>query len=121
MHKAPADGATLLDWGVAAVAHPGEAESGDLYLVRSVEGGVLVAVVDGLGHGTEAATAARLAIAALARHAHESPLSLFERTHQALKGTRGAVMSLAFFRRTDPSVIWLGGGNVAGTLVPPHG
>ncbi|PYO40581.1 MAG: stage II sporulation protein E (SpoIIE) [Gemmatimonadetes bacterium] len=117
MHEAPADAATLLDWGVAAVALPGEPESGDLHLVRSVGGGVLVAVVDGLGHGAEAATAARLAIAALARHAHESPPSLFERTHQALKGTRGVVMSLAFFKRTDPSLTWLGVGNVEGLLV----
>ena len=121
MRETPADVATLLDWGVAAVALPGEAESGDLHLVRSVEGGVLVAVVDGLGHGTEAATAARLAIAAIARHAHESPLSLFERTHQALKGTRGVVMSLAFFKRTEPSLIWLGVGNVEGMLVRADG
>jgi len=117
MREAPAEAATLVDWGVAAVALPGEAESGDLHLVRSVEAGVLVAVVDGLGHGTEAATAARLAIAALARHAQESPASLFERTHQALKGTRGVVMSLAFFKRADPSLTWLGVGNVEGLLV----
>src|SRR5207245_9481246 len=103
MHEAPADAATLLDWGVAAVALPGEPESGDLHLVRTVGGGVLVAVVDGVGHGAEAATAARLAIAALARHAHESPPPLLERTHQALQVTLGGVMSLAFMMLTDSS------------------
>jgi phosphoserine phosphatase RsbX len=121
MHEAPADVATLLDWGVAAVALPGEAESGDLHLVRPVADGVLVAVVDGLGHGVEAATAARLAVAAIARHAHESPLSLFERCHQALKGTRGVVMSLALIRRADGSLTWLGVGNVEGMLVRADG
>lgn len=117
MREARAEAATLVEWGVASVALAGEAESGDLHLVRPVAGGVLVAVVDGLGHGAEAATAARLAVAALASNAHESPRSLFERAHQALKGTRGVVMSLACFRHADPSLTWLGVGNVEGLLV----
>lgn len=117
MREAPAEAATLIDWGVASVALPGEAESGDLHLVRPVAGGVLVAVVDGLGHGAEAATAARLAVATLGSHAHESPLSLFEHCHRALKGTRGVVMSLASFGRRDASIAWLGVGNVDGVLM----
>jgi len=79
----------LIDWGVATLALPGEVQSGDLHLVKPVGTGVLVAVVDGLGHGAEAATAARTAVAALERHATESPLPLIERCHRALKGTRG--------------------------------
>jgi GTP cyclohydrolase III len=63
----------LIDWAVATLALPGEAESGDLHLVTSVASGVLVAVADGLGHGVEAATAARAAVTALERHAHEAP------------------------------------------------
>lgn len=121
MRDAPPDVATLLEWGVASVALPGEAESGDLHLVRPIAGGVLVAVVDGLGHGADAATAARLAVAALGPHAHDSPLSLFERCHQALKGTRGVVMSLALIRRADASLTWLGVGNVEGLLVRADG
>ena len=117
MREAPAEAATLIDWGVASVALPGEAESGDLHLVRPVAGSVLVAVVDGLGHGVEAATAARLAVAALGSHARESPPSLFEHCHRALKGTRGVVMSLASFRRGDASLAWLGVGNVEGVLM----
>ena len=116
-----ADVATLLDWGVAAVALPGEAESGDLHLVRPIAGGALVAVVDGLGHGAEAASAARTAVAALGPHAHESPVSLFEHCNKALKGTRGVVMSLALIRRADASMSWLGVGNVEGMLVRADG
>lgn len=115
------DVASLLDWGIAAVALPGEAESGDLHLVRPIAGGALVAVVDGLGHGAEAASAARTAVAALGPQPHESPLSLFEHCHKALKGTRGVVMSLALFRRTDASMTWLGVGNVEGMLVRADG
>ncbi|HEV2748964.1 MAG TPA: SpoIIE family protein phosphatase [Gemmatimonadales bacterium] len=121
MPEVPPNVATLLDWGVAAVALPGEAESGDLHLVRPTAGGVLVAVVDGLGHGAEAATAARLAVAALAPQPHEAPLPLVQRCHEALKGTRGVVMSLALIRRADPSLTWLGVGNVEGILVRADG
>ena len=117
----PADVAPLVDWGVAAVALPGEVESGDLHVVQPVAGGVVVAVVDGLGHGAEAATAARSAVAAIGSHPHDLPLSLFEHCHQALKGTRGVVMSLALIRRADASMTWLGVGNVEGMIVRAEG
>src|ERR1051326_4408996 len=62
MPRASVDASALLDWGVAASALPGQAQSGDAHLVKAVATGVLVAVVDGLGHGAEAATAARTAV-----------------------------------------------------------
>src|ERR1043166_5109907 len=96
MPRASVDASALLDWGVAASALPGQAQSGDAHLVKAVATGVLVAVVDGLGHGAEAATAARTAVHTLAEHAAESVLALLQRCHVALKGSRGVVMSLAF-------------------------
>ena len=107
----------LIDWGVATLALRGEVQSGDLHLVKPVGTGVLVAVVDGLGHGAEAATAAQAAVAALERHATESPIALIERCHRALKGTRGVVMSVALFARPERSMTWLGVGNVEGLLL----
>ncbi len=55
----------LIEWGVAAQPLEGEAESGDLHVVQRFPKGVLVAAVDGLGHGPEAAAAARSAVATL--------------------------------------------------------
>ena len=107
----------LIEWGVASLALPGEAQSGDLHFVKQVRTGALVAVVDGLGHGAEAAAAAQAAVAALERHATESPVPLIERCHRALQGTRGAVMSVAVFGRPDRSMTWLGVGNVEGLLL----
>jgi phosphoserine phosphatase RsbX len=107
----------LIDWGVATLALPGEVESGDLFTVRPTERGVLVGAVDGLGHGADAATAARRAVAELERRAGESVLQLVQSCHQALVGTRGVVMSLAFFDRIDRSLTWLGVGNVEGVLL----
>jgi phosphoserine phosphatase RsbX len=112
-------GSRLLDWGVASRALAGQVESGDLHFVRPVGRAVLVCVVDGLGHGAEAAVAARKAVATLERHAAESLLPLVERCHQALVGTRGVVMSVALFDGVAGSMAWVGVGNVEGVLV--HG
>ena len=112
MHRA-----ALIDWGVATLMLAGEQESGDLHLIKPVGTGVLVSVVDGLGHGAEAAAAARAAVAALNRHAQESVLPLLQRCHQALAGTRGVVVSVALFDRADGSMTWLGVGNVEGVLL----
>jgi len=106
------DAAALIDWGVASSALPGETQSGDLHLVKPLAGGVLLAVVDGLGHGAEAATAARRAVTTLDEHASESVLALLERCHWALKGSRGVVMSLAFADRRQNALTWAGVGNV---------
>jgi serine phosphatase RsbU (regulator of sigma subunit) len=107
----------MLEWGVATLALPGEAESGDVHLVKPTGSGVLVAVADGLGHGADAAAAARTAISALDRHAGESPVALIQRCHRALHGTRGAVMSVVLVDRSDRSLTWLGVGNVEGVLL----
>jgi serine/threonine protein phosphatase PrpC len=78
---------------------------------------VLVGVVDGLGHGAEAATAARKAVAVLERSAGDSMLQVVHACHHALVGTRGVVMSLALFDSVDHSLTWLGVGNVEGVLL----
>jgi serine/threonine protein phosphatase PrpC len=106
----------LLHWGVATLALEGQRESGDLHLVRPVTDGVLVAVVDGLGHGEEAAAAAHIAVDTLEQFAEEPPLSLLQRCHEALKGSRGVVMSIARFDAPRGTMTWLGVGNVEGVL-----
>jgi serine phosphatase RsbU (regulator of sigma subunit) len=102
---------------VAARPRRGEAACGDVAVVRPFRRGALVAVIDGLGHGEEAAHAARLAAAELEAHAPESVIALIRRCHAALRGTRGVVMSLASFNAQDDTMTWLGVGNVEGLLV----
>ncbi len=106
-----------LAWGVAALTMPGQNESGDRHIVRLVPTGALVVVVDGLGHGGEAAATARLAVATLETDAPDSVLALVKRCHENLRKTRGVVMSLASFNERDATVTWLGVGNVEATLV----
>ncbi|HUI42037.1 MAG TPA: SpoIIE family protein phosphatase [Terriglobia bacterium] len=107
----------ILDCGVAARAQAGESESGDRHLVKRFRNGALVAAVDGLGHGADAARAACMAAATLERYADESVIPLLQRCHAELAGTRGAVMSLAKFNWRDRTVTCLGVGNVEGFLL----
>jgi phosphoserine phosphatase RsbX len=95
----------------------GQAASGDRHLAKPFPGGVLVAVVDGLGHGPEAAAAAALAVRTLESSAEQTVISLVERCHSTLRGTRGAVMSLASYSARNSTMVWLGVGNVEGVLL----
>jgi len=117
MDKPMTETSSLLEWGVATLTLAGQSESGDLHLVREVGGGVLVAVVDGLGHGEEAGAAAKVAVATLDRFAREPVASLVQRCHEALLGTRGVVMSVAYFDPDRDAMTWIGLGNVEGVLV----
>jgi phosphoserine phosphatase RsbX len=107
----------LVEWGVAGRIFAGEAASGDEHVVQPFDGGVLLGVIDGLGHGMDAATAARKTVAVLAASAHESLDVLARRCHDALRDTRGAVMSLASIRGSDCGLSWLGIGNVEGIVI----
>ncbi len=107
----------LLEYAVAGAPLPGQVESGDLHLVKETSRGALVALVDGSGHGAEAASVARLAVATLEAHAEEGVISLFRLCHQRLKHSRGAVMSLAVLDRIENTITWMGVGNIDGVLV----
>ena len=96
---------------------PGQVVSADLHLVRPFAEGVLLAVVDGLGHGKEATAAASMAIGVLERHATEPVDALFTRCHVALAKSRGVVMTLASLRSRDNRVTRLGVGNVESVLL----
>jgi len=107
----------MVEYGVAKHVLRGQGESGDLHLVCCSQNGVLVAAIDGLGHGEEAADAARTAAALLKNSLDEPVISLVERCHQELKGTRGAVLSLAFIATDKQMMTWIGIGNVQGVLM----
>jgi len=106
-----------IEWSVATKCRRGEATSGDLAVVEILPEGALVAAIDGLGHGREAARAARLAGATV--HERPSPdlVELFERCHRALRDSRGAAISLAFISPSDDAISWLGVGSVEGRVL----
>ncbi|HKA33141.1 MAG TPA: SpoIIE family protein phosphatase [Candidatus Binatia bacterium] len=107
----------MIEWGVAHAALAGEPKCGDCHLVKGFAGGALVAVLDGIGHGAEANRAAEAAASILAERPDDSIVSLVKRCHDALRGTRGVVMSLASFNFAQRMMAWCGVGNVEGLLV----
>jgi phosphoserine phosphatase RsbX len=115
MTGARVDEPRVVDWGAAGFAL--EVESGDVHAVAPFPGGVLVGLIDGLGHGIEAAAAAQAAARLLAAHAGEPVVALVERCHEALHGTRGAVMSVASFQARRGAMTWTGVGNVEAVLL----
>ncbi len=98
---------------------PGHLESGDQYVVELFPHGVLIGVIDGLGHGDKAAEAAKLAVTLLQEAATEPVEVLFRRCHTRLRHTRGVVMSLASFDTLNQTMTWLGVGNVEGVTLRP--
>jgi negative regulator of sigma-B (phosphoserine phosphatase) len=106
-----------LEHGVAERALAGERRSGDLAVFAPYAGGALVAAIDGLGHGDDAADASAAAAVVLAEDPSREPGQLIEACHRALTGTRGAVMTLAWFDLDAGRLSWTGVGNVEGRLV----
>lgn len=104
-----------LRWAAINRAKDGEILSGDRHIVRASGLGAILAVVDGLGHGTEAATAAAAAVRVVDAGAFTSLVQALDACHAALKPTRGAVIALV--RVDGPTMSWLGVGNIEAMLV----
>jgi serine/threonine protein phosphatase PrpC len=111
--------AQLVEWASASRPLVADQESGDADWVRAFPDAALIAVVDGLGHGAEAAAVARRAIGLLAAANGEPPLAALRRCHEGLRSTRGVVMSVAGFEAGRGTMTWTGVGNVAGVLLHP--
>jgi phosphoserine phosphatase RsbX len=116
-----------IEWAVAQRPLPGQSVSGDLHLVAPHDGGVLFAVVDGVGHGPEATYAAEIAVETMRDHPQDSVHALINRCHVALSRTRGVVLTVVSLNAVDQTITWCGVGNVEGLLFradphaqPPH-
>ncbi len=105
-----------LAWAVAGRPLPGRLESGDDHAVVAVADGWLVTVVDGLGHGSEAAVAGRRLIDVVTHHAEEPLAALLQRCHEQLRSTRGAAVTVAHIDSAHHTLTWFGVGNVEGVL-----
>lgn len=106
-----------MEYGVAKFALPGQGESGDHHLVCCNQNGVLIAAIDGIGHGEEAADAAKAAASILRASVDVPIISLVEECHEKLRSTRGVVLSVASIDPVHGMMSWLGVGNVQGVLM----
>ena len=98
--------------GVVCVPHHGEEECGDAWAVEVVPEGVAILLVDGLGHGPEAAVAALAATSTFRGAAGEAPETTLASMHTALRHTRGAALSIAVVDQARRTARFCGVGNI---------
>ena len=91
----------------------GERLSGDAVVIRPLEQGLFVAIVDVLGHGPEAHELTHVIDAYLARYGTSDVSGLMTRLHQHLKGTRGAAVGLCAIDAATGRTDYAGVGNTA--------
>lgn len=107
----------ILDLGVLSVAVAGEVACGDDWAVVDRAGSSLLLVVDGLGHGPQAAEAAAAAIAALLRTSTDEPRGIIAAADAELRGTRGAALAVARLDAQRERIHFAGVGNISATVI----
>jgi phosphoserine phosphatase RsbX len=100
-----------VEWAWAGRPFPGETASGDLAVHAAVDGGAVLAVIDGLGHGSEAALAAERAGQVIEANTREPIDAVLSLAHDALARTRGVAVTIASVG-CDGGMRWVGVGNV---------
>jgi len=80
-------------------------------VIRPLEHGLFVAIIDVLGHGPEAHELTHVIEAYLARYGTSDVSGLMTRLHQHLKGTRGAVVGLCAIDAATGRINYAGIGN----------
>ncbi|KQQ40287.1 serine/threonine protein kinase [Duganella sp. Leaf126] len=110
-----------LDCGGLALPLAGETANGDAWAVAPVRGHTALMMVDGLGHGPEAAKAAAAAIAALELQPALRPARQIDVCHTALRSTRGAALAIALHDAAAGQLHFAGIGNIAACVIDAGG
>lgn len=102
----------LMEYGIVSVPAYNAQCNGDAYVIRESGKNILMAVIDGLGHGKEACAASGAAANYILDH-HTSGLSqIMEGCHHALMRTRGAVIGIVRINLEAGKITFAGVGNV---------
>jgi serine phosphatase RsbU (regulator of sigma subunit) len=103
--------------GAASRIYPGESVNGDAWFVDWHADVCRITVVDGLGHGPQAAEAAQAARRALESEPGLAPAEALRACHAALGGTRGAAIAIVTIDPRAHRLRFSGVGNVDGYLI----
>lgn len=103
--------------GAVSVAKPGETACGDAWAAAAEGARFHVMVADGLGHGPDAARAAREAVRVFEASPAAAPGEVLRRQHLALRPTRGAAVAVAEVDASAGCVRLAGVGNVSATVL----
>jgi anti-sigma regulatory factor (Ser/Thr protein kinase) len=108
-------------WGAFTRAPAGQSHNGDAYLIRHINDRYLLAIVDGLGHGTGAMEASQAAVISIQEHGQEDVEAIVQHVHKALRSTRGAVLGLAAIDSRTGDIEFAGVGNADFRVLSGHG
>lgn len=113
----------LLDIGVVCLPLDGETVCGDGWCVRQDADRATVLIVDGLGHGPNAAQAADTALDVFRVTDDRTPKETVSLLHEALRATRGAAVAVAEIRRTPEgaTIELCGVGNTVTAVIGAEG
>jgi anti-sigma regulatory factor (Ser/Thr protein kinase) len=109
--------ATGASVGLVNIPIKGEVVCGDSYFFRIHPSRSIYMMVDGLGHGPGAAEAAQEAVAMVSRFDQYVATEIILRTHDSLKKTRGAAMSVAIVDHERLILTYAGIGNISANLL----
>ena len=107
----------LVDVAGIALPYPGEQLCGDAWTFHSDPERTVALLVDGLGHGWEAAEAAQEAVATFRKRIQSHPGELIGYIHEALRKTRGAVAAVAEIRPREKTLVYAGVGNIGAVML----
>lgn len=110
-----------MEFGAIYLPMPGQEVSGDGWAVENLKDKVNWVLVDGLGHGPDAAIAAHAALATASEYRDKAPGEILERAHGVLRSTRGAAMAVAEIDAGQKLVRFCGIGNISACIVNSAG
>jgi anti-sigma regulatory factor (Ser/Thr protein kinase) len=105
--------------GLVTTPTPGEEVCGDGWAVGVNAGRDVIMMVDGLGHGTFAAEAAREAAEVFRKHIALGAAGLIRTAHESLRSTRGAAMAVAEIDTEAREIRFAGAGNISASIIRP--
>jgi len=103
--------------GAVAEAIGGESVSGDAWVAYQRGSRAVALVVDGLGHGPDAARASETAVRTFRQHHREPVEQIMAQIHDELRATRGAAVAMAEIDRDRGRLRFCGIGNVCSLIL----
>jgi anti-sigma regulatory factor (Ser/Thr protein kinase) len=100
-----------------AIPYPGERLSGDAWAQHQSPERTVILLVDGLGHGVQAAEASEEAVAVFWKRVDRPPGEILSYVHEGLRKTRGAVAAVAEIRPHEEILTYAAVGNTAASVV----
>ncbi|MCG7894050.1 MAG: ATP-binding protein [Candidatus Thiodiazotropha taylori] len=110
---------SMADVGVVSYPKSGEVVNGDRYLIKDYEGDkLLVAIIDGSGHGEKAHISSSLALKVVEEYYKQPIEEIFAKIHKTLCGREKLTCAeMAIARITDSSLEYSSLGNVSGSIL----